>query len=92
MKNTKQTLTLVSVDYLEEIKGMLEKALDNAQLRPPISGIGEFIDQKTASELLGRKGTWFFEMRKSGKLPYSKAGSKVYYQKSDLFNLIKKIS
>jgi hypothetical protein len=51
--------------------------------------LGEFISEKDARKLLDRKTTWFYEQRRSGLLPYSKVGSKVYYKRNDLFNLMK---
>lgn len=90
MDKNQMNFTVVSKEFMDELKNDIAKLFE--LLKTSKGTNKEVISEKEAQELLGRKTTWFFEMRKSGKLPYSKAGSKVYYQKSDLFNLIKKIS
>jgi hypothetical protein len=48
----------------------------------------DFVDEKKAIELMGRKATWFWQMRKSGALNYTKVGAKVYYSLSEIKKLI----
>jgi hypothetical protein len=46
------------------------------------------IDEKKAIQILGKKATWFWQMRKAGLLNYSKVGSKVYYSIQDIKKLL----
>ena len=48
----------------------------------------DYVDEKRAIELIGRKATWFWQMRKSGALNYTKVGAKVYYSISEIKKLI----
>jgi thymidylate synthase len=48
----------------------------------------DFIDEKRAIELIGKKATWFWQMRKSGALNYTKVGAKVYYSLDEIKNLL----
>lgn len=47
-------------------------------------GIGDYISEKEAQQLLGKKTTWFWSMRTKGHLSYTKVGNKVFYNKKDL--------
>ncbi len=82
-------LVLVPVQMLDEIKQLI---FDLKSQKSPSNNnsevLGEFISEKDARNLLDRKTTWFYEQRRSGRLPYSKVGSKVYYKREDLFNLM----
>jgi hypothetical protein len=84
-----KNLVLVPLEMLDEIKQLISdlKSNKNESLEKP-QVLGEFIAEKDARKLLGRKTTWFYEQRRSGRLPYSKVGSKVYYKRDDLFNLL----
>lgn len=52
------------------------------------TAIGDYISEAEAKKLLGRKTTWFWQMRNSGRLPFSKVGNKVFYQKNDIVTLL----
>ena len=87
-----QNLVLVPVQLVDEIKQLLnELKVQKSSGNNSESTLGEFISEKDARNLLGRKTTWFYEQRRSGRLPYSKVGSKVYYKRDDLFNLLTNI-
>lgn len=47
-------------------------------------GIGDYISEKEAQQLLGKKTTWFWSMRTKGHISYTKVGNKVFYNKKDL--------
>jgi tryptophan synthase beta subunit len=84
-----KNLVLVPLEMLDEIKQLISDLKSNkneSSEKPQV--LGEFISEKDARNLIGRKTTWFYEQRRSGKLPYSKVGSKVYYKRDDLFNLL----
>ncbi len=84
-----QSLVLVPVQLVDEIKQLLSeiRGKQNSDTKTD-SILGEFISEKEARKLLGRKTTWFYEQRRSGRLPYSKVGSKVFYRTKDIYALI----
>lgn len=86
-----QSLVLVPVQLVDEIKQLLNeiKVKQTADSKPDLV-LGGFISEKEARKLLGRKTTWFYEQRRSGRLPYSKVGSKVFYNTEDLLGLLNK--
>ena len=67
----------------ETILSLLGKNNSNLQL-----GIGDYIPEIEAKKLLGKKTTWFWNMRQSGQLPFSKIGSTNYYSRQDILNLL----
>jgi len=52
--------------------------------------IGDYISEEEAKRLVGRKATWFWSMRTTGQLPFSKTGKKIFYLKSDIKKLLEK--
>ena len=87
-------MVLVPKQLLEEVHQTQERILtaleDLPTAKPVLKGmIGEkYIPETTAKEMLGKGTTWFWQMRKSGKLAYKKVGSKIYYVINDIENLI----
>ena len=90
MKSEIKTLARVPHEFLEEIKDALLKLLKLTDKEK--DQLPDILSEKEAQKLLGIKTTWIFDMRKTGRLPYSKLGSKVFYKKEDLFNLMQKNS
>lgn len=84
-------LVLVPVQMLDEIKQLINE-LKSLHTREADKSevLGDFISEREARKLLGRRTTWFYEQRRSGKLPFSKVGSKVFYQIKDIHSLISK--
>jgi len=78
---TEQQLKTFLEDLLKPL--LFEKIQDKAA-----SELGDYIEEKEAIQLLGRKTTWFYNMRHSGKLPYTKIGSKTFYSKADLIKIL----
>lgn len=52
------------------------------------NSIGDFIPESEAQKLLGRKVTWFWNMRKKGALSFSKVGNRIFYSKADILKLL----
>lgn len=52
--------------------------------------IGEYISEEEAKRQVGRKTTWFWNLRTTGQLPFSKVGKKIFYLKSDIKKLLEK--
>ena len=79
---------------IEELKVKQDKILDEIECLKTQHGNShlslEYLTEKDAGLLLNKKSTWFFNMKKSGMLPYSKVGGKVFYAKKDIVQLIEK--
>lgn len=83
----KQNLTMVSEEFLEQIKEKQDKILsllnDGRQVIQ-----NEFITESQAKEILQKKSTWFWQMRKTGILPFRKIGKSIYYSKNEINQLL----
>jgi hypothetical protein len=85
----KQKFSLVSDDVLDEIKNNQLKILAFFE-QSHKDQLTDYITESQAKELLKKKATWFWQMRKSGQLHYSKIGKAIYYAKSDIIKLFEK--
>jgi hypothetical protein len=54
------------------------------------SQLGDWITESEAQKMLGRKTTWFYNMRKSGELTGRKRGNKWWYAISEILKFIEK--
>ena len=73
-------LYLIPKDYLDRLQEKLTnifELLSNQQEKQ--TSFGDYIYERDACKKLGYKPTWFWMMRSSGRLPYTKVGNKVYY-------------
>lgn len=70
------------------IKTSIIEAFKNYNPSYPSYELGDYVEEKQAIQILGRKTTWFYNMRQSGKLPFTKVGSKTFYSKADLLNIL----
>jgi len=50
--------------------------------------IGDYISEEEAKDILGRKTTWFWSMRKKGRLSFTKIGNRIFYTKKDILKLL----
>lgn len=79
---------------LNDIKNGQEKILGELESLASINRNAkiaiDYLTEKEAGEILNKKSTWFFNMRKSGMLPYSKVGGKVFYDKRSIVALLEK--
>lgn len=88
--NENKILITVPKSYLD---GLLENQkeiltiLKSNDLSNPQS-IGGYIPEEKAQKNLGKKTTWFWDMRTKGKLAFSKVGNKIYYSMGDLEGLL----
>ena len=56
-----------------------------------LNEINGFVSESDACKLIGKSKTWLWRKRTEEVLPYKKLGSKIYYAKTDLFNLLKEV-
>ena len=82
-----QNLTIVSEDFLEQIKEKQDKILNLLQ-DGKVLNQNEFITETQAKEILQKKSTWFWQMRKTGNLPFRKIGKSIYYSKKEINQLL----
>jgi predicted DNA-binding transcriptional regulator AlpA len=54
-----------------------------------LNEINGFVSESDACKLVGKSKTWLWRKRSEDVLPYKKLGAKIFYAKSDLFNLLK---
>ena len=85
----KQKLSLVSSEVLDEIKNTQLKILSFFEASKK-DDLADYITESQAKDLLKKKATWFWQMRKSGHLQYSKIGKAIYYKKNDIMKLFEK--
>ena len=83
----KQILTIVSEDFLEQINEKQDKILNLLQDGHQLTQ-NEFITESQAKEILQKKSTWFWQMRKDKILPFRKIGKSIYYSKTEINQLL----
>ncbi len=93
MKNSreksKESMLLVPEDFLQDISEKTGRILELlAEERDSNQSLGGYITEPEASRLLGRKTTWFWNLRKIGKLSFTKVGNKIFYNKADIIALL----
>ena len=67
----------------------------NALIKNPSNTLNEingFVSESDACKLIGKSKTWLWRKRTEGVLPYKKLGAKIFYAKTDLFNLLKEVA
>ena len=90
-ETTEEGYYLVPKAWLQAIaqkEDRILSLLENGNIATPNDCIGEYITEDEAKRQLGRKTTWFWSMRTTGQLPFSKIGKKIFYLKSDIKKLI----
>lgn len=84
-----KTMVLVTPEFLQEILNQQERILQIlTSMADQKKSIGDYISESDAKKMLGRNTTWFWNLRKTGKLPFTKVGNKVFYTKTDIFRFL----
>ena len=91
--NTKQieakTMVLVPQETLTQLIAGQERILRVLSERTDKQdSIGDYISENDAKKILGRKSTWFWTLRKKGKLAFTKVGNKIFYSRADILSFI----
>lgn len=86
-------LVLVPSEMLLQVFETQQKILTTLQEMPQKNSqkgliADKFVSETTAKDMLGRGTTWFWQMRKEGKLNFKKVGNKIFYAMEDIENLI----
>ena len=83
----KESFLVIPEQFLKTIADKQDQILDLLKVQKP-SIESDFITEYEAKEIFKRKSTWFWQMRKSGILPFSKIGKSIYYSRVDLNKLL----
>jgi predicted DNA-binding transcriptional regulator AlpA len=83
----KQKLMIVSEYFLEQINEKQDKIICLLNDGKQVSQ-SDFITENQAKEILQKKTTWFWQMRKNGMLPFRKIGKSIYYSKTEINQLL----
>jgi len=81
----------------QKINSLLNKVeqMYQALIKNPgntLNEINGFVSEGDACKLIGKSKTWLWRKRTEGVLPYKKLGAKIFYAKTDLFNLLKEVA
>jgi hypothetical protein len=88
-QKNEQGFVMVPYERLEAIEKMLSEIIALSQSKKDIGSESlNHITEKEAMKLVGKKGTWFWLMRRSGQLKFTKVGSKVFYSVDELQKLV----
>ncbi|WP_414524138.1 helix-turn-helix domain-containing protein [Umezakia ovalisporum] len=80
---------MIPVERLTRIELLLNEIKSDLQSKTgKESARLDYIDEKEAMKLFGRKATWFWSLRKEGKIKFTKIGSKVFYPVAELQRLL----
>ncbi|UII32826.1 helix-turn-helix domain-containing protein [Fulvivirga ulvae] len=88
MKSNNNTFMMIPQEIIDDLREAVRQ-LRKAGQQIPVEG--EHISEDDAKARLGRETTWFWYMRKKGRLPYFKVGAKVFYKESDIESIANKI-
>ncbi len=80
-------LSIVPDSFLEKINEKQDQIIDLLKSTEH-QNQNEFLTEKAARELLQKKTTWFWQMRKDGLLPFRKIGKSIYYSKKEINQLL----
>ena len=83
----KQMLSIVPDSFLDKLSEKQDQIIDLLKSSDKLSQ-NEFLTEKEARELLQKKTTWFWQMRKDGLLPFRKIGKSIYYSKKEINQLL----
>jgi len=83
----KNNLCLVPDYFLETLINRQDKILQmlEGKINDNLSG---FITEKQAMDILKKKSTWFWQMRRDSKLPFKRIGRTIYYSQADISSLL----
>ena len=87
--SNKSSLFLVSEEFLENLNAKQDKIIEMLEGKIQ-TGINGYITEKEAKQMLNKKATWFWQMRKSGSLSFKKVGQTNYYSLHAINSLLEK--
>lgn len=79
-----KTYLIIPEDVIDDLREAVKHLRD---MGSKTSKVGELISEEEAKKKLGRETTWFWYMRKKGKLSYTKIGATVFYYEKEIEKL-----
>lgn len=84
----KVSLFLVPEDVLDTIVAKQDQILEILEAKKD-AALNGYLTEKQAIEKVNKKATWFWQMRKTGQLPFKKIGKTIYYSAEDINSLLR---
>jgi len=78
---------LIPEDILDTLVAKQDRILELLEAKRDATLAG-YVTEKIASTTINKKTTWFWQMRKTGRLSYKKIGKTSYYLLSDIYSLL----
>lgn len=89
MNDTLPKFAIVPYEKLDELFNKVDLLTQNMKnTHSDTKGLGDYISEKEAKELLQKGTTWFWNKRQSKELSAKKAGNTLYYKRSDILKFI----
>jgi hypothetical protein len=87
-ESNKKGIYLVPEEILDSLVANQDRILEilNAKKEASLNG---FITEKDAIAIVNKKTTWFWQLRKTGQLPFKKIGQTIYYSMDDINALLR---
>lgn len=82
---------MIPEDLLDTLVAKQDRIIELLEAKKE-AALNGFITERQAMELLNKKVTWFWQMRKTGQIPYKKIGRTIYYSRDDISSLLKNVS
>ena len=79
----KESILLIPEEFMKQISDKQDRILALLDAKKDNS-TADIITEKEAKEIFKKKSTWFWQMRNTGVLPFSKIGKSIFYSVNDL--------
>jgi lipoate-protein ligase B len=83
---SKSSFHLISDEVIDTLVAKQDKILALLEAKKEVT-LNGYVKEKQAMELINKKATWFWQMRKTGQLAFIKIGQTIYYKLDDLNSL-----
>ena len=86
-KSNNSSFCMIPEEVLDNLVAKQDRILELLEVKKD-AALNGFVPEKQAMELINKKSTWFWQMRKTGQLPFKKIGKTIYYSLNDLYSLL----
>jgi hypothetical protein len=83
----RSSFSLVPDEVLDTLVAKQDRILELLEAKKDAT-LNGFVTEKQAMQIVKKKATWFWQMRKTGQIPYKKIGKTIYYSVDDLSSLL----
>ena len=84
---SQSSLFLLPENVLDSLVAKQDRILELLEAKKE-AALNGYVTEKQAIEIVGKKTTWFWQMRKSGRLSFKKIGQTIYYLLNDIYSLL----